>query len=704
MKRFVGGPRDAGACIARWIALLMFYLATSVASAQVIDRVDIQRSDGEVEIHIRFVTTVQYLRHFPQSEGEFLHIQIQLTGTGPSQPLASQTPLESYRPPTNGLIAPITVAYPEEDRTLGVRFSKLTRYRVRPAPDGRGILVYVPVEAPATPAGPPAGIAPEAPRQPPVPEAAVPRTAEEVETQAAALLQQAKGALARDEPQAAVELLNRLLNLPPTSVSQEAQKLIGEARERNGEIAKARAEYELYLKLYPDSEAAQRVRKRLAALPAEAPIVGGIRQARRPDKTEITTSGNFFQSYYYGASKFDSTLVAPTPGLRLDQPTLTTIDQSALVSNLDVTTRIRAPSYDGKLVMRDIFTKNNLAGGKDTNRLYAAYYEHQTADNSFLGRFGRQPGFSGGVLGLYDGAWAGYRVLPMARVNVVAGVPVEFFPVPQKYFYGLNVDLGPWRERWSGNAFMIEQRVDSVVDRRAVGGEVRYFGPRTNVFALFDYDIAFKALNTAVVQGNWLAESGTNYTAMLDHRRVPTLQITNALVAESGALPGILNPSVGQLLQSGRSLDSLRQEALAITPMSTLLMAGFTHPVTPSLQLGTDVRVSTVSGTAATGNFPSVPGTGNIYVYSGQAIKTALFTRNDTGVANLSIIEGATYSGRSATLNYVLLTGGKWRTQGTLLYYYQHNNVDVTLKRYAPSLRLEYRHKANLTFQIEGGV
>jgi hypothetical protein len=70
-----------------------------------------------------------------------------------------------------------------------------------------------------------------------------------------------------------------------------------------------------------------------------------------------------------------------------------------------------------------------------------------------------------------------------------------------------------------------------VVDRRATGGELRYFGPRSNLLGLVDYDTQFKALNLATMQGNWLAETGTNYTFMLDHRRVPFLQISNSLIA-----------------------------------------------------------------------------------------------------------------------------------------------------------------------------
>ena len=46
----------------------------------------------------------------------------------------------------------------------------------------------------------------------------------------------------------------------------EAQELLGLAREKNGQTAHAKAEYQRYLALYPDADGAARVRQRLAAL------------------------------------------------------------------------------------------------------------------------------------------------------------------------------------------------------------------------------------------------------------------------------------------------------------------------------------------------------------------------------------------------------------------------------------------------------
>jgi hypothetical protein len=702
-------------------------LLPGAVSAQPIERVEVERSGPEAEIRIGFTTTIQYIRHFPAAGGEFLRIVIQLTATGDTS--TGRVILDSRTPPTRGLVPKFTVSWPEEGGTLGLRFAQRVQFRVRPGPDGRSLYVYVPLPpellaapaapkpeptpAPApSPAAPPEVPAPSAP--PPVvappavppsaiPPAAVPAAPEEIERQARGLLEQGRMALENNNPQAATEALNRLLNLPPNRYSQEAQELAGVARERNGEFAKARAEYELYLKLYPEGDGARRARERLAALPAPGASPAVARRVGRPEKTEVLVTGGISQYYYHGSTKFDATIVPPTPGLKFDQVSLTTTDQNSLISSLDLFARVRGPDQDSKLVLRDIHTANFLAGQSNTNRLNALYYERQNVDASVLGRIGRQPGFTGGLQGTFDGLWAGYTTTPGLRVNGVVGRPVEFFATQRKNFAGVNADLGPFRERWNANVFFVEQHVDSRLDRRGVGSEVRYFDARKNMFALLDYDTAFRALNIAMLQGNLIGADGSSTTFLADRRRVPVLQLTNALPGETAAIPGVTNPSIRDLFDAGRSLEELRDAAKALTPISNLILIGHTRPVSPTLQLGADWRVSQVSGTGASGNLPESPGTGKIYAYGVQAIKSKMLTETDTGVANVTLIDGETLRGISVALNYVYVYE-LWRADAALRLYRQRTNLDVVLVRVTPSLRLAYRFRDNISFEIEVGA
>ncbi len=81
-----------------------------------------------------------------------------------------------------------------------------------------------------------------------------------------AIFAKARAAITAGEYQRATQLLTKIVNLEENSRSAEAQELLGVVRERNGRLAHARAEYEIYLEKYPDGEGADRVRQRLAGV------------------------------------------------------------------------------------------------------------------------------------------------------------------------------------------------------------------------------------------------------------------------------------------------------------------------------------------------------------------------------------------------------------------------------------------------------
>jgi len=72
---------------------------------------------------------------------------------------------------------------------------------------------------------------------------------------------------ARDFPKA-IGLLTKLQRQPEFPQRAAMQELLGLARERAGQLAHAKAEYQEYLRRYPNGEAADRVARRLAVLRA----------------------------------------------------------------------------------------------------------------------------------------------------------------------------------------------------------------------------------------------------------------------------------------------------------------------------------------------------------------------------------------------------------------------------------------------------
>lgn len=517
----------------------------------------------------------------------------------------------------------------------------------------------------------------------------------DVEKQAGDLLERTRAALTRGDNAAAIQLLNQLLQLPPNSHTMEAQELIGLAHERNGETSKAKKEYKLCLMLYPDWAGADRVRQRLADLEA-APTTKTLKAVKKQEVSISTAYGSLSQYYYRGDSRVETT-ETPLVGPPLTQPALTALDQSALITNIDLTGRFRSGDYDNRVVIRDNFTMNFLENSENVNRLYAAYAEVRNKLHDYSGRLGRQPGNSGGVLGRFDGISLGYSFLPKWRINVVAGEPAEFNPInSDRQFWGTSLDVGTFAEHWNGSAYYISQTVDGIIDRQAVGTELRYFDPRSSLLSLVDYDLSYGTLNIALLQGSLQVGSKTNLNLLIDHRKAPVIQTSNAVIGE-------IDTSISSQLLT-LSEDQLRAQAEARTPTADLIMIGATHNFNPTWQLSGDIKRYNISGTPASGALPATPDTGNIFVYTLQGIGTGLLTKRDVSVLSLSYLTSESYNGESIGLNNRTLFQEKWTFDLSLVYYMQEGSTGTDLTRLTPIVRVGYRWRDKVTFEFEAGM
>ena len=737
------------------------------ARAHVIDSLDVERQGKQARVRILFNTQVQYLRHAPKSAGKTLLIYIQVTGvSGRNGDFGPQT----VTLPRTDLVPRLTVTYPGAGDALQVDFSQVTPYNVTWSADGRSIDLIVPVlpgamdwavqvkappaasvSAPPAPvvappivaapvvaapvvAAPvvaaPAKVAP-APAQTPVaaspaavaaapaaPAAAagamanmpklVPLSPQEVEARAKEWMDDARQVIATRNGVVAAARLNQVLSLPPNSQTEAAQALMGEARELSGELTKARLEYELYLKQYPQGKHVQRVKQRLAALGktvAQAGAAAGPGGRARPPAT-WSTFGSLSQYYYTGHSQIE-TITPPPPGqLLFNRDTLSLTDQDALISNLDLQSRRTDSISDTRIVLRDADTQNFLQGQSSYNRLTAAYFEQTHKQLGYFVRAGRQIGVGGGVFGRFDGLNAGYKLTPTWRVNAVAGSPVEFNTPFQRSFYGASVDYAPPPGRLGLSGYFIEQKLEGINDRRAVGAEVRYFDPHTTVYGTVDYDLYFKQLNILMGQANWRSDAGTNYFANVDYRKSPPLGLLTALPGQISLDPTQPTLYFRQLLfdsVAALGVDALRTEAAKLTSTSSLFAAGFTHPVSPHWQLGADYRLASISGTEASGILPAAPGSGTSHVISGQALGNNLWLSNDTLVSNTSLIVAPTYNGIALNVTYVLPLD-RWRLDGTVVYYVQRDDQSQRQTRVTPSLRAVYRWGKRVYLELQTGT
>ena len=543
----------------------------------------------------------------------------------------------------------------------------------------------VPVAAPATPA--PARSAQAEQPQPAAPPPA-PGSAE-------ALMTEGRGAIVREDYAAAIRAFTQLLALPQNSLSRDAQEFLALSYERRGDIARARTEYENYLKRYPEGDDSVRVRQRLASLATEPqPEV-----LRAPTVSQrgwrSFTSGSLSQFYYRGNSKIDSQPQGPNA---LDRTTLSLVDQSALISSVDLNSRFFDDKNDNRIFFRDVNTRNYVAGQESVNRLDQAYYDYKYKPANASARLGRQPGNNAGLPGRFDGALLGYGFTSSTRLNLAAGEPVVpgFTIDSVQRFFGASVDLGPFNQRWSGDAYVFRQTVDGIADRDAVGMEARYFTQQGYLSSTADYDTLFRHLNIATVQGNWIAPWKTAFNLLLDYRMTPSLQTTNAIIGEQ-------TTSIRQLLTIYTE-DELRQRARALTAQSRIAYGGFTQPVTSVWQVGASLSLTRISNTEGTNNYPATPDSGNIRTITGQAIGTGVFATRDVTVFSLSGVTADAYRGLGGQLTGRFPVGASWIFDAAVVWYEQKNQDGSNLQRVSPVGRASYLLRKSMTLELEAGV
>ena len=579
--------------------------------------------------------------------------------------------------------------------------------------------------AAATPAGPPpAAVAPPvtdaATPAPPVVAAAPAPTPDvvaavvrspvgsvEVESRAAELTTRAREALAARRYEVAINEFNQLLLLPPNSRSQEAQELIGLAWERAGDVRRARVEYELYLKLFAQSEGAQRVAQRLASLegtpaapsaPAGAADATGVATAAVPASSAARGNrftGNIAQ-YYYGGRARSQSLVNLAAGI--DQATLTKTTESAIVTSVDLGARYANADSETRAVIRGTGSLNLVATSHNTSLLNAAYIDYKRNESGIAVRVGRQSSISGGLLGLFDGVSATYPVTTGWKVDLMGGVPANpLVSAPSERLFAAMVEADGLFDRWGGDLYIIDQTTEGVTNRRAVGLETRYSDDLFSMYSLLDYDVLFRKVNAVSVQGSFQAPAQTTITLLVDSRKAPSLQMTNALIS-SGAT------SLKQLLQM-QTLDQVRAAAEATTAQANQGLVSISRPISAKWQAAMDLRYSAIGALPAVGNFEATPATGAQYGATMQLTGSNLYSTRDINNFNLSVLKSPFFKG--AQLSYSNLTGlrdNDLTLEPSLRYYTQRDNQGVRLNRVSPGMRMSYRVSRRISVLGEGIV
>lgn len=513
--------------------------------------------------------------------------------------------------------------------------------------------------------------------------------AKPVESHAEALLMQAREALSLHKNDEALTKLNQLLLLPPNPFSQEAQELVGLAWERVGDARRARIEYELYLKLFPEGEGAQRVGQRLASLGGQAPAASAPEGSPAPTDDSRTAAankprlnGNIAQ-YYYGGKARSQSLVNIAAGI--DQATLTRTTESAIVTSVDLGGRYSTPESDTRVVLRGTNSTNLQSTSHSASLLSAAYVDYKRNESGLAVRLGRQSSISGGLLGLFDGVSLTYPMQQGLKLDVMGGVPTnQLQSAAQERLLAAMVEADGLFERWGGDVYVVDQTAEGITNRRALGGEVRYSGDIASTYSLLDYDTLFRRINAASLQGSFQVPGQTTVTLLADTRKAPSLELTNALIS-TGAT------SLKTLLQL-QSLAEVRAAALATSAQARQAMVSVSRPLSEKWQGSLDFRYSAIGALPAVGNFDATPATGGQYGTTVQLTGSNLYSKRDINSFNLSVLATPLFKG--AQVSYNNLTGLKdndLTVEPSIRLYSQSDNQGVKLYRISPGFRASYR-------------
>jgi hypothetical protein len=488
------------------------------------------------------------------------------------------------------------------------------------------------------------------------------------------LLARGRAAMTGGDLDLAIRLFTAILTNPESPEAPDALELLGLARERRGQLAHAKAEYENYLARYPGSEGADRVRQRLDALLTRSAVA---RPTLRPAKSEsvawdVSSFGSLYTSYYrsdlWGA--FDETL-----------------SDSVAFTDLDVWVRARREGLDLRARGSGSYRYDiPLDSSIDEFRLSSLYIEGSQRDHDIEGAIGRQSANSSGLLGRFDGLRLGVGLFDGWKIGSVAGFPVELSREPDldtdRIFTGISLDTPRFLESIEGQVWAIGQQWRGLTDRAAVGGELRYFAPSRFFAGFVDYDVYFGELNSALLIGNWTMWNNTSFHITLDHRTTPTLTLQNALIGQP--FDSLRD------LQDGFSNSEIQDLAADRTARSSLAMLGMTRSLTEKLQLNTDATVSKLDGTSASGGVPATEGTGLEYGLGLQLLANDTFLAGDVTTFGLRGYLGDFTDSYSLDLGSRLPVGERLYVHPLVLLRYEDRSDGSNAFGVQPGLRADW--------------
>lgn len=517
------------------------------------------------------------------------------------------------------------------------------------------------------------------------------------------LLAAARQALSAHQYPETVQMLTKLQRQPEFPERAEVQELLGLTRERSGEIAQAKAEYEEYLRRYPNGAAADRVRTRLRILRAAAvtPRNGG--QPASPDGSHgWSISGGATQIYRRDTLSYSlaGSLQTSVPAMVVENAVFTDTDLFVRHAGerLDFSFRFNAGLEENFLHNRDIAVGEPTPDNRV--RVTTAFFDLDDKLTGLRTRIGRQTSTSDGIFGTFDGAMVQYQVEPGWTVRGTVGSPVlnaQDNYESNRRFETVALDYGPELAHWSSSYYVTRETIDGLRDRQAVGTQWQYFVPGRSLVSYVDYDTEFHSINAAVLLGTLQLPDRWLLTADLERRNAPLLTSENALIGQVGIT------TIPQLEQSFTSPE-INQLAKDRTPTLDSAMLSAQKQLGERFQVMFDVFLTKESTTPASGGVAAIPGTdGSDISYQAQLFATGLFSNADFHqlILRYDHTSTADATGVGYIARYPLV--GAWRIGPRILVERIVNDTGPVQYTYTPYVHTDWQRNGRMV-EIEAGT
>ncbi|MEL7538348.1 MAG: SPOR domain-containing protein [Pseudomonadota bacterium] len=510
------------------------------------------------------------------------------------------------------------------------------------------------------------------------------------ETTLAERMRLAREALLAQNYALAIENYRDVLAVADHGFRADAREYLGLAYERAQRSGEAMAEYRAWLAEFGDRDDAQRVQARLVGLEnaATAPRSGTFDISVAAAQPSLTWQGGISQVFRRDVSQFvddgDGRLTA-----------------SALYNYADLSVVRRGDRFDAlaRFSGSYVFDANDETRlSEDTGWVSDAFLRVSDNQLGIDATLGRQRANGSGVLTRFDGLRLDYQWRDGITFGGVAGVPIDtarYAGNRNRLVYGANVQFADLIAGIDAQIYGVQQTVDGISDREAVGAELFYAGSTVTATALLDFDVSYNELNSLLVTTNWQATDRLALNALAETGRSVALTTRNALT-------GQVVRTIDELQDIYRE-GQIRTLALDRTPEASQFGFGAAYELTDRTRLSVDYASRDTDATVASGGVAAFPATGRQDFIIAALTTTSLV--RDGGFSRILVRQDVTRTQETTRLTLETRVPFRGLRINPLLHLATRDILSDGSQQtiIEPVVRIFYRWGEHMLFELEAG-